>query len=145
MKARTIERWAPWALLLAVVALWQAVCSVFAVSEFIFPSPARIGEQMIEYRDIIAHHAWRTFWVTLAGFGIAIIVGVMLGFLIGSSRIAYAAIYPLMTAFNALPKAAFVPILVVWFGIGVGPAVLTAFLISFFPITVNIASGLAAL
>jgi NitT/TauT family transport system permease protein len=58
---------------------------------------------------------------------------------------AYAAIYPLMTGFNALPKAAFVPILVVWFGIGVGPAVLTAFLISFFPITVNIATGLATL
>ncbi|MCK6434298.1 MAG: ABC transporter permease, partial [Aquabacterium sp.] len=145
MNTRTIERWAPWALLLAVVALWQVVCSVFAVSEFIFPSPARIGEQMLEYRDIIAQHAWRTFWVTLAGFGIAIVVGVMLGFLIGSSRIAYAAIYPLMTAFNALPKAAFVPILVVWFGIGVGPAVLTAFLISFFPITVNIATGLATL
>jgi NitT/TauT family transport system permease protein len=50
-----------------------------------------------------------------------------------------------MTAFNALPKAAFVPILVVWFGIGVGPAVLTAFLISFFPIMVNIATGLATL
>jgi len=145
MSTRTIERWAPWVLLLTVVALWQVVCSVFAVSEFIFPSPARIGEQMLEYRGIIAQHAWRTFWVTLAGFGIAIVVGVMLGFLIGSSRIAYAAIYPLMTAFNALPKAAFVPILVVWFGIGVGPAVLTAFLISFFPITVNIATGLATL
>ncbi len=50
-----------------------------------------------------------------------------------------------MTAFNALPKAAFVPILVVWFGIGVGPAILTAFLISFFPIIVNIATGLATL
>jgi NitT/TauT family transport system permease protein len=50
-----------------------------------------------------------------------------------------------MTGFNALPKAAFVPILVVWFGIGVGPAVLTAFLISFFPIMVNIATGLATL
>ena len=53
--------------------------------------------------------------------------------------------YPLMTGFNALPKAAFVPILVVWFGIGVGPAILTAFLISFFPIMVNIATGLATL
>jgi ABC-type proline/glycine betaine transport system permease subunit len=53
--------------------------------------------------------------------------------------------YPLMTAFNALPKAAFVPILVVWFGIGAGPAILTAFLISFFPIMVNIATGLATL
>ena len=62
-----------------------------------------------------------------------------------SSDLAYAAIYPLMTGFNALPKAAFVPVLVVWFGIGVGPAVLTAFLISFFPIMVNIATGLATL
>ena len=79
----------------------------------------------------------------MAGFGLAIVVGVLLGFLIGSSRLAYAAVYPLMTAFNALPKAAFVPVLVVWFGIGIGPAILTAFLISFFPITVNIATGLA--
>ena len=82
---------------------------------------------------------------TMAGFGIAIVVGVLLGFVIGSSRVAYAAVYPLMTAFNALPKAAFVPILVVWFGIGIGPAILTAFLISFFPIMVNIATGLATL
>jgi NitT/TauT family transport system permease protein len=81
----------------------------------------------------------------MVGFGISIAVGLVLGFIIGSSRVAYSAMYPLMTAFNALPKAAFVPILVVWFGIGIGPAILTAFLISFFPIMVNIATGLATL
>ena len=142
---RKVEQWSPWILLVAVILLWQIICVAFDVSEFIFPSPLRIWNQMVEYRGIIAAHAWRTYWVTMAGFGIAIVVGVLLGFLIGSSRLAYAAVYPLMTAFNALPKAAFVPILVVWFGIGVGPAVLTAFLISFFPITVNIATGLATL
>jgi len=145
MKRQTLERWAPWVLLLAIVALWQAVCSLFDVSEFIFPSPARIWNQFWEFKGVIAGHAWRTFWVTMAGFGIAIVVGVLLGFVIGSSRVAYAAIYPLMTGFNALPKAAFVPILVVWFGIGIGPAILTAFLISFFPMMVNIATGLATL
>ncbi len=145
MKRQTLERWAPWVLLLAIVALWQAVCSLFDVSEFIFPSPARIWNQFWEFKGVIAGHAWRTFWVTMAGFGIAIVVGVLLGFVIGSSRVAYAAIYPLMTGFNALPKAALVPILVVWFGIGIGPAILTAFLISFFPIMVNIATGLATL
>ncbi|MBV8618611.1 MAG: ABC transporter permease [Curvibacter sp.] len=145
MNKKQIERWSPWLLLLAVLVLWQLLCSAFQVSEFIFPSPARVGEQLLEFRAVIAAHAWRTFWVTMAGFGLAIVVGVLLGFVIGSSRVAYAAVYPLMTAFNALPKAAFVPILVVWFGIGIGPAVLTAFLISFFPITVNIATGLATL
>jgi NitT/TauT family transport system permease protein len=89
--------------------------------------------------------AWDTFWVTMVGFGLAIAVGVLLGFLIGSSRVAYAAVYPLMVGFNAVPKAAIVPILVVWFGIGIGPGILTAFLISFFPIMVNIATGLATL
>ena len=145
MKSKTIERWSPWIFLVSVVLLWELICSGVGVSEFIFPSPSRIWEQLVEYRDVILAHAWRTYWVTMVGFGIAILVGVMLGFIIGSSRIAYAAVYPLMTAFNALPKAAFVPILVVWFGIGVCPAILTAFLISFFPIMVNIATGLATL
>ena len=145
MNKKQLETLSPWILLVVVIALWQLVCSAFSVSEFVFPSPARIWEQMIEFRGVIAAHAWRTYWVTMAGFGLAIIVGVMLGFLIGSSRLAYTAVYPLMTAFNALPKAAFVPILVVWFGIGIGPAILTAFLISFFPITVHIATGLATL
>jgi NitT/TauT family transport system permease protein len=145
MNKKQLETLSPWILLVVVIALWQLVCSAFSVSEFVFPSPARIWEQMIEFRGVIAAHAWRTYWVTMAGFGLAIIVGVMLGFLIGSSRLAYTAVYPLMTAFNALPKAAFVPILVVWFGIGIGPAILTAFLISFFPIMVNIATGLATL
>ena len=142
---KQMERWSPWILLLAVVVVWQVLCAALDVSPFIFPSPSLILHDFIEYHSVIAGHAWRTFWVTMAGFGIAIVVGVLLGFLIGSSRLAYAAVYPLMTAFNALPKAAFVPILVVWFGIGIGPAILTAFLISFFPITVNIATGLATL
>ncbi|MEK8052150.1 ABC transporter permease [Ideonella sp. DXS22W] len=143
--SKRLETMAPWLLLTAVILLWQALCSAFNVSEFIFPSPVRIAQQLNEFKGEILKHAWRTLWVTLAGFGIAIVIGVLLGFLIGSSRLAYAAVYPLMTGFNALPKAAFVPILVVWLGIGIGPAILTAFLISFFPITVNIATGLATL
>ena len=145
MNKKQLERWSPWLLLAVVLLLWQGICAGFEVSEFIFPSPSRIWNQFWEFKGTIAAHAWRTYWVTMAGFGLAIVVGVLLGFVIGSSRLAYAAVYPLMTAFNALPKAAFVPILVVWFGIGAGPAILTAFLISFFPIMVNIATGLATL
>jgi NitT/TauT family transport system permease protein len=138
-------RLAPVLLLIAVLLIWEILCRALQVSEFIFPAPSAIIGSLIEFAEVIAVHAWRTFWTTMVGFAIAIAVGVLLGFLIGSSRIAYAAVYPLMTAFNALPKAAFVPVLVVWFGIGAGPAILTAFLISFFPIMVNISTGLATL
>jgi NitT/TauT family transport system permease protein len=136
---------APWFLLILILGAWQFICSVFRVSDFIFPSPMAIIQARVEFSGPIAQHALSTFWVTVVGFAIAVAVGVALGLVIGSSPMLYAAAYPLMTAFNALPKAAFVPVLVVWFGIGAGPAILTAFLISFFPIMVNIATGLATL
>jgi NitT/TauT family transport system permease protein len=145
MSSKQIERWSPLVLLMVLVALWQGVCVLFAIPEFIFPSPTQIAQAMGEFSGPIAEAAWKTFWVTMVGFGISIVVGVLLGFLVGSSRLAYAAVYPLLVAFNAVPKAAIVPILIVWFGIGVGPGILTAFLISFFPITVNMATGLATL
>src|SRR5207244_9601036 len=55
------------------------------------------------------------------------------------------ALYPLLVGFNSIPKAAVVPMLVMWFGIGAVPAVLTAFLLAFFPVAVNVALGLATL
>ena len=142
---KTFERWSPFVLLAIVLLLWQAIVAGFGIAEFIFPSPWQIALQFIEFKRPLIEAAWKTFWVTMLGFGLSIAVGVLLGFLVGSSRMAYAALYPLLVAFNAVPKAAIVPILVVWFGIGLGPGVLTAFLISFFPITVNIATGLATL
>ena len=145
MSSKQIERWSPFILLALMVVLWEAVCVVFSIPEFIFPAPTQIAQALGEFSGPIAEAAWKTFWVTMVGFGLSIVVGVLLGFLVGSSRLAYAAIYPLLVAFNAVPKAAIVPILIVWFGIGVGPGILTAFLISFFPITVNMATGLATL
>ena len=145
MNRRQMERWSPLVLLLIILLIWQGVCTAFSIPEYIFPAPLTIAQAMAEFSGAIAAAAWKTFWVTMIGFALSIIVGVMLGFLVGSSRLAYAAVYPLLVAFNAVPKAAIVPILIVWFGIGVGPGVLTAFLISFFPITVNMATGLATL
>jgi len=143
--SKNVERWSPVIVLVAVLLLWQLVCVVFSIPEFIFPSPLQIAQAFAEFASPIMEAAWKTFWVTMLGFAISIVVGILLGFLIGSSRLAYTALYPLMVGFNAVPKAAVVPILVVWFGIGLGPGITTAFLISFFPITVNIATGLATL
>jgi NitT/TauT family transport system permease protein len=144
-QSKAFERFSPFIVLLAVLLLWELLVRALSVPEFIFPAPSQIAQQFVEFTGPLLEAAWKTFWVTMIGFGLSIVVGVLLGFLIGSSRMAYNALYPLMVAFNAVPKAAVVPILVVWFGIGLGPGILTAFLISFFPITVNIATGLATL
>ena len=145
MTRRQLERWSPLLLLAVILLLWELVVAGFGIPDFIFPSPLQIAAQFKEFSGPLLEAAWKTFWVTMLGFALSIVVGVLLGFLIGSSRMAYTALYPLMVGFNAVPKAAIVPILVVWFGIGLGPGIITAFLISFFPITVNIATGLATL
>jgi NitT/TauT family transport system permease protein len=143
--SKRLEAAAPWIVTLVLLVLWQAICTLFKVSDFIFPSPWAIVQSLIQYAGPIAGHAWQTFWTTMIGFAIGVAVGLGLGVAIGVSRFVYRGLYPLLVAFNAIPKVAFVPILVVWFGIGTIPAVLTAFLISFFPIVVNVATGLATL
>jgi NitT/TauT family transport system permease protein len=82
---------------------------------------------------------------TLFGFGLAIVGGVLLGVAVGFSTLVYSGLYPLLVGFNAIPKVALVPILVLWFGIGAVPVVVTSFIISFFPIVVNVATGIATM
>src|SRR5262245_13277310 len=110
---RHVERWAPVLLLAAVLVLWQVLVLALDVPDCLFPSPWQIAQQIVEFKGPLLAASSSTFWVTMVGFGLAIVVGVLLGFLIGSSRVAYAAVYPLMVGFNAVPKAAIVPILVV--------------------------------
>jgi len=80
---------------------------------------------------------------TAVGFAIAVAFGLVAGIAIGSSRLVYDGFYPALVGFNSIPKVAVIPILVIWFGIGTVPAIITAFLISFFPILVNVAAGIA--
>jgi NitT/TauT family transport system permease protein len=144
-RKRAWEAWSPWIVLGAIIVLWEAICRGFDVSEFIFPAPSAILASLVQYAGPISGHALQTFWTTMAGFAIGVAVGLLLGFAVGSSRLMYTALYPLMVGFNSIPKAALVPVLVVWFGIGTLPAILTAFVICFFPITVNVATGLATI
>ena len=145
MNRRKLESWSPWIVLAAILIVWELICRVFQVSDFIFPAPSAIVDSLRQYAGPITGHALQTFWTTMAGFALGVVVGVVLGMIVGSSRLMYTALYPLMVGFNSIPKAAFVPVLVVWFGIGTVPAILTAFVICFFPITVNVATGLATI
>ena len=143
--SRLLDAWSPWILLAAILLVWELICRAFGVSDFIFPAPSAIVLSLKQFAGPIGVHALHTFWSTLIGFAIGVAVGVLLGLLIGSSRVTYKAFYPLMIGFNSIPKSAFVPVLVVWFGIGTVPAIMTAFVICFFPITVNVATGLATI
>lgn len=133
----------PWLVLIVFVGLWEAVVRLLHIPVFLLPAPSAVAASLVEWAPQIRDNAFATLVTTVAGFLLAIVFGVAGGVLIGSSATLYAAFYPLLIGFNAVPKVAIVPILVVWFGIGAVPAILTAFLISFFPILVNVATGIA--
>ena len=128
---------------LALFLLWELVCAVFKVPLTILPAPSDVFAALWQYRAPIADNSWVTLWTTLAGFLLATLFGLALGIAIGWHRAIYAGIYPVLVGFNSIPKVAVVPVLILWFGLGEIPAILTAFLISFFPIAVNVATGLA--
>lgn len=136
---------ASWMLILVLLLLWEIICVGFKVPEYLFPAPSAVWDAGVARWEPIMMHAWQTFFTTLVGFAIAVLVGLVLGVAVGTYPIVYKALYPLLVGFNSIPKVAFVPVLVVWFGIGTVPAILTAFLISFFPVLVNVATGLATL
>jgi NitT/TauT family transport system permease protein len=122
--------------------VWQIATIALQIPAFNLPSPLRILAALVEFFPQILANSLRTLWTTLVGFAIATIIGILLGFLIGYSRLIYITVYPLLVAFNTIPKAAIVPLFAVWFGANEIPAILTAFLLAFFPITVNVALGL---
>lgn len=124
--------------------LWEVICLVFGVSEVVLPKPSQAIATLATQFPAIWPHALQTIYTTLVGFGLGIILGVLLGMLIGSSKLAYDVAYPMLVGFSSIPKVALVPILVLWFGAGTVPAILTAMVMCVFPIVVNVATGLAA-
>ena len=68
---------------------------------------------LIQYWPAIWQNAFYTFWVTLVGFGMAVVFGLALGLVTGASALTYAALYPMLVGFNSIPKVAIVPVLVV--------------------------------
>lgn len=142
------DRWikaAPFLWTIGLFAVWELAVAALKLPVYILPAPSDIAVAIYQYWPAIWKNALQTLFTTVLGFAMAVVGGLLLGLAVGWSRAIYAGLYPLMIGFNSVPKVAVVPILVIWFGIGTIPAVLTAFLIAFFPIVVNVATGLATI
>ena len=138
-----LESAMPWLFVAGLLLVWQLTCVGFNIPNFLLPRPSVVVQAFVAQFNPIMENSWDTLVRTVIGFILAVILGALLGVAIGSSRLIYRGLYPVLIGFNSVPKVAVVPIFVIWFGTGAVPAVLTAFLVSFFPIAVNVATGLA--
>jgi ABC-type nitrate/sulfonate/bicarbonate transport system permease component len=144
-----VRRWLlPVLLLAALIGAWQlaastgALADVLDLEDFLVPSPAEIASALWENRSLLADNAWVTLREVLLGFACALVVGVGFAVVLHLSTTLRLASYPLLIASQTIPIIAIAPILVVWFGYGIGPKLAIVALVCFFPITVTTLDGL---
>ncbi|MDF3075167.1 MAG: ssuC 9, partial [Alphaproteobacteria bacterium] len=145
MSQRTLQRLMPWLVTAAILLIWEAGTYFGKVDRTLLPQPSSVFAVMFKNIGLLTEYALFTLMTTVIGFAVAIATGLLIGLAIGASALIYSGLYPLLVGFNAVPKVAVVPILIIWFGIGFWPGVITAWVISFFPIAVNVATGIATI
>lgn len=132
--------------LVAFTAFWEWLVWVNGWPNYVMASPSDLPAAYAQFWELFLLGSWQTLWRTVLGLLIAVAFGLMLGMIMGFSRVARDALYPILVGFNAIPKATLVPVLALLFiGQHNFNTVMMAFLISFFPIAVSVGVGLSTL
>ena len=149
MSREALTRWLlPGAIVAALLgawelaARWDLIADALSIEPFLVPAPSEIAEALWNDRDLLADNGWVTLQEVLLGFACAVVAGLGFAVLLHLSPTLRRAFYPLLVASQTVPIIVVAPILVVWFGFGIGPKLAIIALICFFPITVNTLDGL---
>ena len=128
------------AVFVAVVVVWEAIIRCFEIPIYIMPAPSNIALALVNtsYLD----NALYTLGEAMLGFLLAALLGIVLGGLIAQFPLAEKTLYPYLIAIQTTPKVAVAPLFIMWFGFGMTSKVIIAATIAFFPILVNVISGL---
>lgn len=132
----------PLSVIAALIALWQAVCSLFGVPTYIVPSPARVWVAIVDNWSVLLSNTWPTALESLLGFAFGNGVAILLAVLFVHWKPAERALMPVAVFVRTIPIVAVAPVLVILLGTGLGPKIAIAALISFFPTLVNMVRGL---
>ena len=135
----------PLATAIGVLVLWYALVLGLKVPAYLLPTPGAVVQRIGEDLGFLLHHAWVTTYETIGGFVLSVVVGVPLAMLIVASRALDKALMPWLVLSQTFPKVALAPLIVVWFGLGVGPKLVVTFLVAFFPVVISSVVGLRSI
>ena len=124
--------------------VWHFGVVLFGVKEFILPTPIAAIQTLFQGKFRWPMNFMATFYEVVGGFLVSGLVGVILGVAVVWSEWLKRTILPFLVFLNSLPKIAVAPLFMIWFGYGIVPNILIVFLISFFPVVINTATGLVA-
>jgi len=128
--------------LLLIFGAWEAFVRLSGIRSYLLPTPSAVAVETVNSFPLLLQNTWITLFESLAGFAIAALVGVALAILLVYVPLLRGVVMPYLVAFNAVPKVAFAPLLIIWLGLGVQSKIALSFMIAFFPIVVNTATGM---
>lgn len=131
----------PFWLVVMLIVLWDVFIRVFKVPPYLIPNPLSVARQLVAEWPMLWRETLPTLYATLGGFALSALIGVPIAMWIAYSRLVESFVYPLLVFSQSIPKVAIAPLFVVWFGFGLGPKVIAAFLLGFFPVVVATVQG----
>ncbi len=131
-------------LVVALLAIWEEAVRLFGIPAFILPTPSSVAVALWRGTTsmLYVEHLYITVAETLLGFVVGSILALALGTVIALSRRVEYYLYPFVVMFQAMPKVALAPLIIVWFGLGLTSKVAQAAFTAFFPLMVNTIAGL---
>lgn len=124
--------------------LWQLVAQFIIHDKLFLVTPTEIltrSQQLLATGEL-QKHTWTSTLEFLIGFGLAVVVGITFGLLIGTSKVLRAVSVPWISAMNSTPTVALAPLLILWFKLGIESKVVVVFLVSVFSVLVNTQAGI---
>ncbi|HEV8474816.1 MAG TPA: ABC transporter permease [Methylomirabilota bacterium] len=139
-----------WATVAALVLAWEAVTALGLVTPFVLPSPAALVRELgtLAARGYaqkpLSEHVLASLARTLVGLGAGLAVGIPLGLWMGMSRVVSAVLSPVFAFLRPIPPIAFIPLMILYFGIGEFSKVVLIFMAALYYVVLNTAAGVAA-
>lgn len=126
---------------LLMLVLWEVGVRQLGIRSIILPPPSEIIEAVISRWELLLTHLWPSLYLTVLGFALSVVGGILVAVVITYSSTLRRGFYPIIVVSQVVPKISIAPLFIVWFGTGMMSSLLLAFLIAFFPMTINSALG----
>ncbi len=142
---RATETLAPPLVALALLlATWEALVRTLAVPAFLLPAPSAIAASMVRNEAALATGILATGRTAALGFALSALLGNVIAWVLGSSRLLERAFYPYTLFLQTVPIVTIAPLLVLWFGSGTRAVAVAAFIVSVFPVITGTLAGIRA-
>lgn len=144
MIARLRDAAIPLVTIIVILILWQGAATYFEVPRYLVPKPTEIAQSL--HKGLsglqLLPHIIATLKGMLGGYALGCPIGLVVAALLSEYRFLEKAFYPILVAFQSIPKVALAPVIIVWFGFGLESKIVLVALMTFFPLFINTFAGL---